>query len=310
MNENALEINGLYKSYCSLFKKETNAVIDFSLQIKKGEIFALLGPNGAGKTSVILTILGLLHKNQGDVKIFGQDCEKIDVKKRISYLPENPSFNFPRYLTAYEYLDLHGSLKGLSETEKLQQINPLLNRLELIEQKDKRISKFSKGMLQRLNIAQAFLGDPDLLFLDEPILGLDPMGIAEIRKLILMFKEKNKTIFINSHLLSEVEKTCDHAGIMINGKLKKILSMEELSDTLYGVAIKISNIEEIKNKIIKIGKIDGKNLVVTVKSEEEIEKVVQKIFKLGGRVTNVSPQIKNLEQFFIELVKKDNEDNN
>lgn len=301
MTEPALEIVNLSKTY----RGGTRAVADLSLDIKKGEVFGLLGPNGAGKTTLMLATLGLLNGDKGKVKIFGKNPEDLDVKHKISYLPENPSFNFPRYLTAYEYLDFHASLKGLSDEVKHEQIVFLLNNLELLNRKDDRISKFSKGMLQRLNIAQAFLGDPDLLFLDEPILGLDPVGVAKVRELILTYKQQGRTFLINSHMLSEVEKTCDRFGIMINGYLRRILDMKDLTATMLGVVIKISNLEEIKKKIKHLGEIEAKNLRVLVKNEAEIEVVSQKIFKLGGRIASITPQFKSLEQFFINVLKKD-----
>lgn len=301
MNEQALEITNLSKIY----RGGPKAVANLSLNINMGEVFGLLGPNGAGKTTLMLTVLGLLNRDQGEIKIFGKGPEDFDIKRRISYLPENPSFNFPRYLTAYEYLEFHADLKKIPDDKKREQIAFLLNNLDLINRKDDRISKFSKGMLQRLNIAQAFLGDPDFLFLDEPILGLDPVGVAKVRELILLYKKKGKTFFINSHMLSEVEKTCDHFGIMINGHLEKVLQIEDLASSMEGVVIKISNLEEIKDAIKHLGEIDGKTLKVIVKNESDIEAVSQEIFKKGGKITSIVPQFKDLEQFFIDVLKKD-----
>jgi ABC-2 type transport system ATP-binding protein len=307
MNEYALEIQNLSKTYSSVFKAGTKAVVDVSLRIAAGEVFALLGPNGAGKTTLILTVLGLLKKDSGTVSVFGGDIDDIRVKQRTGYLPENPSFNFPRYFTAYEYLDLHGSLKKMDPIEKKTQINDLLNHLALSDKKDVLASKYSKGMIQRLNIAQAFLGNPDLIFLDEPVLGLDPMGIAAVRQLIENASKNGSTVFINSHLLSEVEKTCDSAGILIQGILQKKVTMDELSETLHGAIIKISNMDEVKQLIGNLGTIEKNNLRVVVKTEADIEKVVRHVVESGAKVKSVVPQIKTLEQYFIEMVKKDDE---
>jgi ABC-2 type transport system ATP-binding protein len=302
MDSNAIEIRNLTTAYASQRLKGVCAVDNLSLDVKNGEVFALLGPNGAGKTTLILTILGLLKSDKGEVRIYGLNPDDIKIKQRIGYLPENPSFSVQPYLNAVEYLKFHGSLLAMTKEQQTQEIERLCDLLELTPHLEKRISEYSKGMLQRLNIAQALLNNPDLIFLDEPILGLDPLGIAAVRTLILNAKKMGKTVFINSHLLSEVEKTCDRAGIIVNGSLEKLLTMEELALTLHGAAIKISNIDAVRKKIETLGTIEDKCLTVAVQHETEIEQVVTRIVEAGGKIVSVTPRVKNLEDYFVQLV--------
>ena len=203
---------------------ETTGIEDVSLSIKEGEIFGLLGLNGSGKTTTIKLILGLLKPTFGSAEIFGKKVYKSPgVLKDIGYLPEVSSFY--RYLTAKEILKFYGNLSGVKNLNK--RADDILDTVGLYECKDKKLSDFSKGMLQRIGIAQSLIHNPSVLIYDEPVSGLDPLAVKEIRQLILKLKSLGKTIFLSSHLISEVEKISDRVGILARGRLSRILNQPE-----------------------------------------------------------------------------------
>jgi ABC-2 type transport system ATP-binding protein len=191
------------------------SVKDLNLSIKKGSVFGFLGPNGAGKTTTIKMLVGLAKPTEGLITIDNGNPDDMQVKQKIGFMPESPSFYL--YLTGREFLVFVADIFTIKHsTEK---INELLASVELLDAADRQIRTYSKGMLQRLGLAQALINDPDILFLDEPLDGLDPLGRAEIKKIILNLKAKNKTIFLNSHILSDVAELCDHVGIIDKGEL-------------------------------------------------------------------------------------------
>ncbi|MBN1621150.1 MAG: ABC transporter ATP-binding protein [Endomicrobiales bacterium] len=203
----------------------TRGVEDLSLDINEGEIFGLLGLNGSGKTTTIKLILGLLKPTEGGISVFGSSVPSRDTLKYIGYLPEVPYFY--RYLTAFEILKFYGNLSGIENTE--EKAEKMLEVVGLGSWRNKRLSEFSKGMVQRVGIAQSLLHDPKILIFDEPVSGLDPLAVQEIRNLIIKLKSQGKTLFLSSHLISEVEKVCDRVGILVKGKLVQTLSQAEWS---------------------------------------------------------------------------------
>ena len=204
------------------------AVDRINLNIPAGEIYGFLGPNGAGKTSTILMLLGIIKPTEGEIFLFDDKYSpgRLDLRKKIGVVPEKHPQGMWTWMTAHEYLKLFADLFDLKGAE--DQIDRLLESVELSKVKNKRISEYSRGMLQKLSIVRALLHDPDILFLDEPISGLDPLGIKQIRDLILAENREGRTIFISSHLLSEMEKLCHRVAIVYNGRLMAEERMQDL----------------------------------------------------------------------------------
>ena len=216
--DQVIQINGLFKYYRNAIERQKLKALDnFTLDIKKGEVFGLLGPNGSGKTTLLKILLGLIFPSKGTARVLGRDPRDIRVKKRIGYLPEHPYFYY--FLSPVELLDFYGRIFNIEKYELRQRIDFLLKKVGLIEYRKMRIGNFSKGMLQRLGFAASLINDPELLFLDEPSLGLDPMGTDEMQGLICELKAQGKTIFLSSHLLSQVQESCDRIGILYKGRL-------------------------------------------------------------------------------------------
>ncbi|MFA4910262.1 MAG: ABC transporter ATP-binding protein [Desulfobacteria bacterium] len=218
---------GLTKEFRVGFRmKRVLALDNLNLKVEEGEIFGYIGPNGAGKTTTLKIIMGLIYPTSGNVQIFGRDIKDINIKMDIGFLPEAPYFY--DYLTAREFLDFYSQLFGLGKKERERRIEELLDMVDLRLVKDTQLRKFSRGMLQRIGIAQALINDPKLVVLDEPMSALDPVGRTKIRDVILRLKDEGKTVFFSSHILSDVEMICDRVGLLVNGKLKEIGKLEEL----------------------------------------------------------------------------------
>jgi ABC-2 type transport system ATP-binding protein len=228
---NDIIISNLSKLYGR--NEEVYAVKNLSLTVRKGTVFGFIGPNGAGKTSTIKILVGLSHPTEGSVLIQGRLPSDIHTRSKIGFMPESPTFY--QYLTGYEFLDLIATLFHLEHKEK--RIHEILHEVDLVHAQDKRVRTYSKGMLQRLGLAQAIINNPDILFLDEPLDGLDPLGRAEVKKIIRNLKAQGKTIFINTHILSDVEEICDTVGILDKGELLRV-------DTPQNIARNHKDLEE------------------------------------------------------------------
>lgn len=221
---NDIIISHLSKSYGKK-GKGVHVVDDISLTVKKGTVFGFIGPNGAGKTSTIKMLVGLSTPTSGTITIQGGSANDTHTRQKMGFMPESPLFY--QYLTGEEFLEFVATLFKLPN--KQEKIKHALREVHLTEAKDKRIRTYSKGMLQRLGLAQAIINDPDILFLDEPLDGLDPLGRAEVKKIILALKERGKTIFINTHILGDVSLICDMVGILDNGTLLAVGTPSSLS---------------------------------------------------------------------------------
>ncbi len=222
MKNDNIEICKLTKVYRA-GKDTTKAVDTLSLSIKKGEIFGLVGPNGAGKTTTIKSIVGLLKPDHGTIRIFGKSNKDLETKKSTGYLPENPVFL--DYLNGKEFLEYMGALYRIDRNILDDKILKKARLVGITDYINKRINTYSKGMVQRLFLAQALIGDPGLLILDEPTAGLDPLGIIEFRKILQKLKEEGRTIIICSHILTELEKVCDTVGFLKKGKIQATVDM-------------------------------------------------------------------------------------
>jgi len=221
----AIELENIARSFKNHFWQKKKQVLKaISLVVSKGEVFGFLGPNGAGKTTTIKIITGLIKPDSGNVSIFGQAVNSTAAKKMIGFLPESPYFY--EHLTGYEFLKLHALLHDLKEYQP--RVNSLLQRVGLSEAKSLYLRQYSRGMLQRIGIAQAMIGSPELLVLDEPLTGLDPIGRKEIKDLIIEEKAKGTTIFFSSHILPDAEAVCDRIGIIIEGEIKEVGELSSL----------------------------------------------------------------------------------
>ncbi len=288
-------------------KEETRAVVNLDLQVASGEVFGFLGPNGAGKSTTIKMLLRLLFPTSGKAWLFGTPIERPEARRKVGFLPENPYFY--DYLTAAEFLFLNGRLYGISGTELKSRVDELIEFVGLEEHRDSRLRKFSKGMLQRIGLAQALVNDPELVILDEPTSGLDPLGRKMVLDLILKLKEQGKTVFFSTHILPDAEVVCDSVGIIINGELRKSGKLSDLLGKTKGYQIEFTGItdQKILKRIERLSKsrIEINEDVMTVEaSEDELYNIVE-IIRIGdGKLLRITPQKRTLEDVFIEEVKE------
>ncbi len=304
-----IKTENLSKKFVSGFLiKKTVALDGLNLEVGEGEIFGFLGPNGAGKTTTIKLLLGLLRPTAGEALLFGKSLKEIDVRRRIGYLPENPFFY--EYLKAGELLDFYGQLFGFGRKERQQRIDRLLNLVGLTASRNVQLRKFSKGMIQRIGLAQALLNDPDLLILDEPQSGLDPIGRKEVRDIILRLKEEGKTIFFSSHILSDAEMICDRVAILNRAKLQETGTLEELlSRKIKSTEIVCSNVgENVLREISSWAEsvVEREDQVLLkLSGDRRAKEAIGKILDSGGNIVSVTPQKESLEDIFIaEVFKK------
>lgn len=223
----AVEIRQLVKDFQTSFKrKPLRAVDEVSIQIMPGEVYGLIGPNGSGKSTTMKALLGLVAPTSGQCAIFGKDSMKVDSRNEVGFLPENPYFY--KHLSGEETLEFYGKLCGIRGKQLKDRVTELLELVDLKEASHRRIGGYSKGMLQRIGLAQAMIQEPRLVILDEPTAGVDPVGSREIRDLIFKLKEQGITVFLCSHLLEQVQEVCDQVGIIFRGKMVKEGKLEDL----------------------------------------------------------------------------------
>ncbi len=301
-----LKIENLHKSFKSHLSIKTYKVIkNLSLEIHEGEIFGFIGPNGAGKTTTIKMIMGLIFPDQGSIRIFGKDISDLKIKKRIGFLPENPSFY--GYLTGREFLEFYGQLFGFSKADRKDRANKFLSIVGLTYYATMQLRKYSRGMLQRIGLAQALLNDPDLIILDEPMSSLDPIGRREFRDIILDMRRKGKTIFFSSHILQDAEMICDRVGIIKEGELKLQGKLSELiTPKVRFWDLIFSNIDpsliDVKAEILTS---ESGRYLSRIFSESELNKFIREIEKHGGEVVSIIPHKETLEDLFMMEIKKD-----
>ncbi len=300
--EYAIEAVNISKRYGSV-----RALEELTLKIEKGKSFGFLGLNGAGKTTFVKIMLNLISADSGNAKIFGIDSSLTASRKRVGFLPENmPIYT---YLTVLEFLQFHAKLIELDPVEAADQIEKVLKLTDMFENRFKKMENLSKGMRQRAGVAQAILGNPDLLILDEPTSGLDPVGIKELRDIFLDLKSKGTTIFMNSHLLSEIEKTCDTFAILNRGKIIYTTERANIDEKEKYLEVRLNNISD---SIIKdINSISYKKLenydeylkVFLYKMEDSL-KVHEIIMRYGGNLRSLAWKGESLEDVFYRLVKE------
>jgi ABC-2 type transport system ATP-binding protein len=308
MIDNAVETYLLNKIYFSSFgKKKVNALNELNLSVKKGTIFGLLGPNGAGKTTLIKILLGITFPTSGTASILGEDISNFHVKQLVGYLPEN--HKDPAYLSGESVLYFFGRLSGLAGVQLKKRSEELLNLVKLSEWKKTKVKNYSKGMMQRLGLAQALLNDPELLFLDEPTDGVDPIGRKEIRDILIELKNRGKTIFLNSHLLSEVELITDRVGILNKGKLLREGNVKELTERKeeYKIRFGDESINLLNPEMLarfSLIKINDDYYSLRLNSGEEVNKIIDGLRAEGISIKEFVQQKNTLEDMFISLIKE------
>ena len=303
-----LKVENLVKDFATGFLRKTVRVLNgVSFSVNKGEIFGFVGPNGAGKTTTFKVILGFVTLTSGNIELMAKPLGHVDVKKHIGYLPENPYFY--DYLTGEELLRYMGELHGLNGNGLSARMDELLDKVNISHARRVQLRKYSKGMLQRVGVAQALINDPDFLILDEPMTGLDPIGQREIKDLILEEKKKGKTILLSSHMLSDVEALCDRVGVIMGGRVVKTGELGKLLEEIHtdyemlaqGVDERI--MRSLSDLKVAIERRAG---FIVLRFDEDIKaRVFQVLTDSGADIVSLHPLRKSLEGLFVEEAKKD-----
>jgi len=297
-----LRVSELHKTFrVGFFRKRIEAVRGVSFDVREGETFGLLGPNGAGKTTTIKTILRLIQPDRGSIQVFGKALS-LHSLRRIGYLPENPYVY--QYLRAPEFLDLCGRLMGMDGKQRRARSAEMIELVGLGHATDRPIGRFSKGMMQRVGLAQALLHDPELLILDEPMSGLDPIGRKQVREIILGQRKRGKTLIFTSHVLSDVEMLCDRIAIVNRGQLVARGTLDQLlRSEVRRVRIQLEDVTPaLKQQLATRGfalREHEQTLHVTVEGDREVNPLLAELLQQGARVVEVEPERETLEDLFV-----------
>jgi ABC-2 type transport system ATP-binding protein len=298
----AIQTEGLRKVF-----GQKVAVRSLTLEVRRGEVFGFLGPNGAGKTTSMKLLLGLAAPTAGQAHVLGQPAGHVETRRKIGFLPEH--FRFYDWLTAAEFLAVHGRLYGMSGTRRRERVPALLELVGLSAYRDERLGNFSKGMLQRIGLAQALLNDPELVFLDEPTSGLDPLGRRLVRDIIRAQRERGATIFLNSHLLSEVEITCDRVAFIKHGEVLETRSLRELIEGEIRVAARVRKLSPqtlagLRQRVAS-PRLEGEQLTFAAPSDDLLPEILRYLVTQGVEVYEFTPQRLSLEDLFLQIVGED-----
>lgn len=303
----AIETDNIVKHYGRL-----KALDHVSINVAEGEIFGFLGPNGAGKTTFVKILLNLVGATEGSARIFGEDISSVRSRREVGFLPEHISMY--GFMTIAEYLTMHARLADVPGRSIPSEIENVLNKVGLSQDRNHRLATLSKGMQQRAGIAQAMIGRPRLLFFDEPTSGLDPIWVRDLRTIMLELKEQGATIFLNSHLLSEVERTCDRIAILNKGKIIRSGTRDEMSDRERHLELVVEGFGEIMMHEINMLcqrplEIDGSILKIFPRDGKDLLLIHRIIDEHGGRLQSLCWKGESLEELFYRLVKHENSDN-
>jgi ABC-2 type transport system ATP-binding protein len=302
----AIEILGLEKIYSVGFwrKRPKRALHPLQLTVEDGEIFGFLGPNGAGKTTTLKLLMGLVFPTAGSARILGREWTDPSVKAQIGFLPEQPYFY--DYLTAHELLEYYGQLSGVPAKQRKQRVEQVLQQVGLRDVRGLQLRKFSKGMLQRVGIGQAILHDPKLLFFDEPMSGLDPMGRREVRDLMEQLKHEGKTVFFSTHILSDAEALCDRVAIIHEGELRGVGAIEDLTSSVEGKVEVIWQGSQVPASIKALGAechVTG-DRVRAIIAENQQDAVIDALRRERLRLLAITPVRTSLEAYFVEKLRR------
>jgi ABC-2 type transport system ATP-binding protein len=297
----AIETEALTKVY-----GETVAVDGLSMSVERGEVFGFLGPNGAGKTTTVKMLLGLVNPTAGEAQVLGHEVGDTAAMAQVGFLPEH--FLFHPWMTGYGLLEMYGRLYGMSRGRRRRRIPELLALVGLSDRANSRIGEYSKGMMQRVGLAQALLNEPELVFLDEPTSGLDPLGCRQVRGVIRELGASGVTVFLNSHLLTEVEATCDRIAIISQGRLIKIGRQQDLVDQRVEVEVRAGGLTlAIRQGLARWGQVtplrDG-HLTLQIETEDVLPAIARYLVEAGVRLYALWPRSVSLEELFVQAVEE------
>jgi ABC-2 type transport system ATP-binding protein len=307
MAEAAIEIENLTKDYPFgfLHLKKKRSLEGLTMRVEQGEIFGFLGPNGAGKSTTVKLLIGLIFPTAGTARILGKPISDIGMHQHIGYLPEQPYFY--DYLTAAELLDYFARFHDLSGAERRERVGLMLKKVGLETARKIQLRKYSKGMLQRVGLAQAILHNPEVVILDEPMSGLDPVGRREVRDIILELKREGKTVLFSTHILSDAEMLCDRVGVIVGGKLRgvgapdEIVGMEPLGmEVLFELSSGAGHLPALLSKATKTG-----NRYRLQTCEADLLETLEQVRNAGGKILSVSQVKATLEDYFMNVVDRD-----
>ncbi len=303
-----VRVEGVVKDFRPGFGLRVKRVLHgISFEVRRGEIFGFVGPNGAGKTTTLKILMGLIRASGGSASILGSDVRETDFRKHVGFLPENPYFY--DFLTGREILRFYAKLSGVPAASREERIETLLDWVGLAHAADARLRTYSKGMLQRTGIAQALVHDPDVIFLDEPMSGLDPIGRMEIRNLILRLRSEGKTVFMNTHILSDVEMLCDRVAVIVNGRIRYEGRIEKFMDeddrtsevVVSGIAPEVA--QRIEEEMHGELRGHGERIAARIR-EKHLNEVLQLVLGSGADVISVTPERATLENIFMTAVEE------
>ncbi len=303
----AIRCQGVCKDYrVGFWRQRVRILHDLDLTVGAGETFGYLGPNGAGKTTTIKILLGLLHPTAGRAWLCGREASRPEARSVAGFLPETPAFY--DYLTGEEFLAFMAQLAGLSRAMAREQIPALLDRVGLSGAGTRQLRKYSKGMLQRIGMAQALLGDPAVVILDEPMSGLDPIGRKEIRDIMVGLRKEGRTVFFSSHIIPDVEMLCDRVGILLGGRLARIGRLDELLGAeIDSVEVTLADLPPEAAAALADGAlapplVQGNRVQLRLRGEGGVDAVLRRTLAAGGRVLSVVPHRRTLEEIFLAEV--------
>ncbi len=306
MTTTLIEVSGLHKQYRSSFRKPKITALDgIDFQVKEGELFGLLGPNGAGKTTTVKILLGLTYPTSGTATIGGLPVRNPESRRRVGYLPEG--HKIPNYLTARQAMSIFGRMSGMNSADIAKRVALLLDQVRMTQWADVRIKKFSKGMTQRLGLACAMVHAPQVLLLDEPTDGVDPVGRREIRDILRAEADRGTAVLLNSHLLSEIERTCDRVAVLRDGKVAAFGTVKDLtqkSATYKMVASPVDDslVAAFRESGAGVERVNG-HMVLSVADVQHLNALVDQLRSRGGVLSELSPVRETLEDVFVDLVR-------
>lgn len=308
MSSPIIDISGLHKTYVSgVRRRRVNALRGVDLTVPSGEVLGILGPNGAGKTTLLKILLGIVHPSAGEARLFGQPAGDPTARQRLGYLPEN--HRFPTYLTARQTLDIYGRLADLPQKDRNERIPRLLEEVGLASWEDTRVGKFSKGMMQRLGLAQALLNQPEIVVLDEPTDGVDPVGRRDIRDRLRALKRAGTTVVINSHLLSEIELVCDRVLIMNKGSIIRSGTVDEVARQGTGWRVEVDRLPENFDATMAKARLEesGRILIVEDGLPTTLNSLIDDLRQSGSQILGIERHRASLEAGFIDLITSEDE---
>ena len=301
-----LRVDNVRKSFSlGLIPKKKEILKGVSFEVAEGEIFGYLGPNGAGKTTTLKCVMGLIHPDAGTIELFGLPHSALKAKARVGFLPENPYFY--DYLTGEEFLDFYGRLFSLSRAERRERVARLLKLMDMTRASGLQLRKYSRGMLQRIGLAQALINDPSFVALDEPMGGLDPLGRKDFRDIIVRLRNEGRTVLLSSHILQDIEMICSRVAIILGGRVISQGSLRDLiSEKVLFTELEVSGLPEAELRPFgDCLTAAGGRILLKVQDEDRVEAALTQVLARRGKVLSLIPRTQTLEDFFVDMVTKE-----